>query len=342
MSTGCAQSHLGFMYAAVAVLMSRAHRWSRRLERYLLDSRRPELRFLGAVKARGTLGRRARHWLQIPIEAGLPVVGPLLAAVDRRAAARRQSLLEAAGRPLVSVVMAAHDAQDTVVAAVASLLAQSHANLEVVVVDDASRDATLDRLAGIDDPRVRIVRRSTQGGAAAARNRGLQVARGAFLTFQDADDLAHPQRIECQLAGLLAVPGSAVCVCDGQRLDGDGNPVTVNGRYTMKWVNSMMFPRRVLERIGYQRSSLHVSEDSEYYERIKLVFGPEHEVRLLRTLYFARFAPDSLLFSDGEVAVSGQRVVHRRSVEAERAWDEVTAWHRRVDAGELDPYVPCE
>jgi glycosyltransferase involved in cell wall biosynthesis len=120
--------------------------------------------------------------------------------------------------PLVSVIMPAHNNADTIERAIASVLAQTHANLEVIVVDDHSTDKTravVERMARADG-RVRFValteidsyryderlKRNVNAGYA-ARNRGFKEARGAYLTFQDADDASLLNRIEIQLA-LLA------------------------------------------------------------------------------------------------------------------------------------------
>ena len=89
--------------------------------------------------------------------------------------------------PDLSVVIPARDAADTIEAAVGSVLASADRLLEVIVVDDGSRDDGASRAAALD-PRVSVLR--TEGrGAAAARNAGLATARGAHVGFLDADDL---------------------------------------------------------------------------------------------------------------------------------------------------------
>jgi glycosyltransferase involved in cell wall biosynthesis len=90
--------------------------------------------------------------------------------------------------------MAAHQAERTIGAAVASVLWQTYDDLELVVVDDGSTDAT----AGIAEAHagpVRVVRRE-HGGVSAARNRLLEEARGELVTFCDADDLLFPRHVE--------------------------------------------------------------------------------------------------------------------------------------------------
>ena len=117
--------------------------------------------------------------------------------------------------PHVTFLVAAHDAAATLRAAVASVLGQSVRELELVVVDDGSGDATPDLLARVDDPRLVVLRNGERLGLAASLNRGLDAARGRWVARLDADDIALPERVEAQLARLSgadppALLGSAV------------------------------------------------------------------------------------------------------------------------------------
>jgi glycosyltransferase involved in cell wall biosynthesis len=82
----------------------------------------------------------------------------------------------------------------------ASALAQRDVDVEVVVVDDGSRDQTAARLAELSDRRLRVVSNEHPRGVAAARNRALAEARGQWLAFLDDDDLWAPKKLRAQLA----------------------------------------------------------------------------------------------------------------------------------------------
>lgn len=326
--------------------MSRWHKLRRHPEQFFRDSRSPVVRTIGAGVARVVLGPgRVTGWLDEPREAaltaGIPVLSALAHAGLARESRRRRQLLTSHGQPTVSIIMAAFNAADTIAAAVASVQSQSYAGLELLVVNDASSDATVaivDELAR-NDRRVHVIHSDGQAGAAGARNLGLAACTGEYITFHDADDVAHPERIERQLAALVRSPSASVSLCNGRRVTADGEPVLVNGRRDCKWVNSMMFPRRVFRQIGYLMR-LRVSEDAEYYKRIKLVFGAQSERRLFKTLYFARFAPDSLLFSDGATTVDDTgHVSHRRSAQAEAMLVYVREVHARMRRHEQSCYV---
>jgi glycosyltransferase involved in cell wall biosynthesis len=92
-------------------------------------------------------------------------------------------------------------------AAIASVLAQSFTDFELIVVDDGSTDATPSVLAGIGDPRLRVLRQAANGGVVAARNAGLAAARGRYVAALDHDDLSHPHRLARQVTYLDAHPG---------------------------------------------------------------------------------------------------------------------------------------
>ncbi|WP_342733614.1 glycosyltransferase family A protein [Bradyrhizobium sp. B117] len=113
---------------------------------------------------------------------------------------------------LVSVVIPAYNAQEFIERTLHSALAQTHLNLEVLVIDDGSTDRTLDivqRLARAD-ARVKIFS-IPNAGVAEARNFGLRNSAGGYVAFLDADDLWHPNKIEAQLAALNAAPNAAAC-----------------------------------------------------------------------------------------------------------------------------------
>ncbi len=115
--------------------------------------------------------------------------------------------------PAISVLMPVRDVADTVGDAARSILAGDHADLEFLIVDDGSTDATPARLGELAaaDPRVRILSMGGPVGIVPALNRGLAEARAPWLARMDGDDLAEPARLAAQLAHLADNPGIDVC-----------------------------------------------------------------------------------------------------------------------------------
>jgi glycosyltransferase involved in cell wall biosynthesis len=113
--------------------------------------------------------------------------------------------------PLFSVILPAYNGERYLREAVESVRAQTCADWELLALDDGSKDsspAVLEALAA-NDPRIRVERRQN-GGVAAARNRGLSMARGKYVTFLDQDDLLHPRALERFAAAFAATSADAV------------------------------------------------------------------------------------------------------------------------------------
>ena len=119
---------------------------------------------------------------------------------------------------LVSVVIPAFQAADTLRETLESACAQTHGSFEIIVVDDGSTDETeaIARDVARRDPRIRVLR-MPNGGVAAARNAAIAAARGDFIAPLDADDLWHPDKISRQLRELCRGGTSMAFVYSGSR-----------------------------------------------------------------------------------------------------------------------------
>lgn len=102
--------------------------------------------------------------------------------------------------PRVSVIMPAYNARQYITEAISSVLDQDYPHLELIVVDDGSSDGTPELAEGFGS-RVRVVRQAN-AGPAAARNKGVSVARGEYIAFLDADDAWLPGKLSSQVAYL--------------------------------------------------------------------------------------------------------------------------------------------
>ncbi|MGH2728126.1 MAG: glycosyltransferase family 2 protein, partial [Actinomycetota bacterium] len=124
--------------------------------------------------------------------------------------------LPSTAMPLLSVVIPTHNRAARLEVAIGSVLAQTIADLEVVIVDDGSTDDTPEVIsrAQARDARVRTLRLAGSGGAATARNAGIGAATGAFLAFLDDDDEWAPAKAERQIDYLRSHPRIGLVSCD--------------------------------------------------------------------------------------------------------------------------------
>jgi len=141
--------------------------------------------------------------------------------------------------PLVTVVVAVANGERYVRQAVESVLRQGVTDLELLVVDDASTDATPEILEAVEDERLRVLRQGERRGLAGSLNRGLDEARGRYLARMDADDVALPQWLARSLQ-LLGRGASVGFVGSGVLdIDEGGRPGRLHvheaGRASVRW-----------------------------------------------------------------------------------------------------------
>ena len=156
--------------------------------------------------------------------------------------------------PLVSVITACHNAEPFVGETIESVLAQTYPSVEHILVDDASTDGSwsvLERYAAAHG-RVRALGLESNRGGSHARNRGVELARGEFLMFLDADDLVSPDALASLVDAARDRAGSiAVCDCELLRQDAGGSwraeerdvpELTEHGDVFRAWLENTAWP----------------------------------------------------------------------------------------------------
>lgn len=185
--------------------------------------------------------------------------------------------------PLVSVVMPVYNRELLVAEAIESILAQTFTDFELIIVDDGSQDCSAEiiRSYAARDARIRCVMLEQNTGEASARNRGLEVARGEFVTSMDSDDISLPERLEKQVEFLRANPDIGVVGVEAMLTDEQLNPQNVYGvsashariAYDLQMGNcivgaSMMMRRKIVEACGGYDELLSRSPDIELVARL--------------------------------------------------------------------------
>jgi glycosyltransferase involved in cell wall biosynthesis len=186
--------------------------------------------------------------------------------------------------PPISVLMPVYNEERYVAEAVESVLAQTFADFEFIIIDDGSRDRSLAILEGFAarDPRIRLVSRPNTG-IVKALNQGLAMATGELVARMDADDVAMPERLARQRDYLADHPE---CVMVGSRvlvIDPSGLPLTVMSdvltheqivdgfladRGQLVYHPSVMYRRRVVLDIGAYRDIFDEAEDLDLFLRL--------------------------------------------------------------------------
>jgi hypothetical protein len=197
----------------------------------------------------------------------------------------------------VSVIMTAYNSAATLRYAVDSVLMQTHTPLELLVVDDGSTDATREMLAQYEksDRRVRVLLNEKNLGTYGAKNRAMGVASGDYITFHDSDDWAHPQRLAIHVEFMEAHPNVMASRSDWLRTTEDGKVLFKRWGRAFQHPNpaSSFLRREVIDLAGYF-DNVRFSADTEYWLRLRMMFGPERVVRINKCLGFGRSREDSL------------------------------------------------
>lgn len=148
--------------------------------------------------------------------------------------------------PLVSVVIPSYNRAAVVEKAIRSVLEQTCGSLELILVDDGSKDGTRQVVDAIGDPRLRYVYQDN-AGACAARNHGAELARGEYIAFHDSDDAWYPQKLEKQLR-IMESTGADIVICKLLMRQPDGTAI----RYPKRVGEGFLSPADDLFGIGTQ------------------------------------------------------------------------------------------
>lgn len=199
--------------------------------------------------------------------------------------------------PRVSVIIPTCNYARFLPQAVESALHQTHGSVEVLVVDDGSSDDTADLIREFGE-RVRYHYQENQG-LSAARNAGIERARGEYFVFLDADDVLLPEMVEISLAALQALPPDYAFVASRfEIMDELGKPIATRPAYTRdqdfttldllvasRFGCTVLIKREVFHKCGLFDISLRASEDREMWLRISL----QYKIHFLsRPLYRVR------------------------------------------------------
>ena len=193
----------------------------------------------------------------------------------------------------VSVIMATYNCAETIQKAVKSILNQTYQNIELIIIDDASTDNTLDILKSIYDKNFIIIKNSDNIGKYQSINTGINHSSGYYITICDADDYYIPYKIEKQVKCMLSNSNLVGCLHPMMRIKPNTSYKSVS-KYSE--ISLMFIKDIILDKIGYY-DSIRFGADTEFKRRLIRVFGNNRVGYINEVLYIAIIREQSLTTS---------------------------------------------
>jgi glycosyltransferase involved in cell wall biosynthesis len=251
---------------------------------------------------------------------------------------RADSQTEQRPAPAASIIIPTYNRSTSLPLAVQSVFDQTFADWELVVVDDASpADVPAALAAHLDDPRVRVVRRPTNGGAAAARNTGIMHATGRYVCFLDDDDTYLPGKLAYQVLALddappdIAAVGGRCELTSGKRAHTPPAELRRGDLLRLAYGNlqlgALLFRRSVVAALGFDES-LTVIDDWDLHVRIL----ERHRI-VREDVAVARWQSHEgpRLSQDAAVVVRDWEAMHDKYLsEIRRDRSGHATWHRKI------------
>lgn len=184
--------------------------------------------------------------------------------------------------PLVSVVCAVYNGEKTISNSIESVIAQTYPHWELVIVNDGSKDSTLPIIENFvaADKRIRVVTNHKNLGQTASLNEGVKLAAGQYIARIDADDVFFPEKLEKQVAFMLAHPEIALCGTNAICADSDtgvdseirfpeNNNQILTGLFSHSSIIhvSVLMNKDKLLQVGEYNTKYHVAADYELWVR---------------------------------------------------------------------------
>lgn len=226
--------------------------------------------------------------------------------------------------PEVSIVMPAFNVERFIADSINSVLSQDFADFELIIINDGSTDNTEDIVNQFNDPRIRYYRNDGNKGLFYTRNKGLELARGNYISMLDSDDIALPGKFSVQMEYLKNNPSIKLLGGGAFLIDGSGNKIS--GSYIQKapseaipsillfnnyFIQStIIFARDILDKYTY-RIEYPPSEDYDLWSRIALDFPT---FNLNKPLILYRIHASSVSHTKRDVQIKGIKLIHKNQL----------------------------
>ena len=190
--------------------------------------------------------------------------------------------------PKITVLLPVYNCELYIKTAVESILNQTFTNFELLIIDDASTDATVSILKKFDDPRIQLIEKPLNSGYTNSLNYGLKIAKGQYIARMDADDISYPERFARQIAYLDNHPDVVVCGTTYKIVDNDKKIILPQDHEAIKigllWGNcvshpSVMIRKKIVDDFSIRYdTSKEPAEDYDMWVRL-LSIGKLHNLK---------------------------------------------------------------
>lgn len=185
--------------------------------------------------------------------------------------------------PKVTVLMSVYNSEQYLREAIDSILGQTYTDFEFLIINDGSKDKSLDIIKSYDDPRIRLISRANKG-LTASLNEGIEKAKGEYIARQDSDDVSVLDRLEKEVAYLDAHPSVGLVGSNYTIMDSSGKELVTTNVFTrphdLKLAQvtcnqyghgSVMMRKAILDKVGGYDKRVGYVEDYDLWTRISRV-----------------------------------------------------------------------
>jgi glycosyltransferase involved in cell wall biosynthesis len=182
--------------------------------------------------------------------------------------------------PMITVLMPVYNVASFIKEAIESVLNQSYSDFELLIIDDASTDDTINQIKTFSDSRIKLIKKPKNLGLIDSLNLGVKLAKGQYIARMDGDDISTPDRFQKQLEVLINNTEIKACGCWLQRFGNHGKIIKhkefheeIVAELLMQCsmsLGSVMFEKNALESYSFDENKKHV-EDYDFWSRISWI-----------------------------------------------------------------------
>ena len=240
--------------------------------------------------------------------------------------------------PKVSIILPTYNRAHIIEKAIQSVLNQTYQDFEIIIIDDGSKDDTKKIIRGFQekDNRIKYIRFEENKGAAAARNAGIKMSKGEYITFQDSDDEWVIDKLEKQMKIIETSSENIVVYCGFWRIDGDEKTYIPDIKISNREGNihkellkrnfigtpSILLLKKNLEKIGMFDENLSRLQDWDLVIRLSRYYN---FILIDELLYISHILPDGISVND-EYLINLQIILAKYQDEIYKDHKIIKAW----------------